>query len=148
MWHAHLRRLLETDVSISLAGDLAEELGVRMLPSEPAREDRKEARKLAFALASMSNRELAELTKTEAGPRFPSDQEHAQATAETLSGEQGSAHMSYLREVTRSLVHQLSIRDAILAVADKLYDEEVLSGRAVKRIADITPFGRPRRKEK
>jgi hypothetical protein len=128
---ASFRRSVETRACVALAGNLAEEFAG---PTRHRRwSDERTARKAVSKLAELSQRESESLERLErAEEPFPTDDQVAKDMSWILSGEQGLAHLIYLREVTRTILH--SHRRAVVSLAEALLSKEVVSGRGAREI--------------
>jgi len=129
---ARLRRGIETRIMVALAGPLGE-LYARPKPAgyEPPAPDEQVAHELAARLTG----EERELLSCGEEPGGQSDREDARRLAWALAGaEEAEALVSYLGVATRPLVLSARFRHLLEALAAALLEQEVLGGRAVRRI--------------
>jgi hypothetical protein len=99
LWPARLRRMLEMDICILLAGVLGEQFVDPLSTEDPGGEDEQRAKRAADALAGLTPRLKEQLATLEADEPFPTDDQQAWDRVDALSGREADAHLFYLRAV-------------------------------------------------
>lgn len=135
---ATLRRSVELDVMVALAGPVAADMwwpssGYGTTPDEL------EAERLVQSLApraALTVRERSTLAAAEATPTFESDESTAWGMTEALNGDAriALAHLATLREVTRALVEEPSFQRLVSRLARLVLRHRTVSARAVRAV--------------
>jgi hypothetical protein len=129
---AKLRRRVEGDICVSLAGDIGERLTWLGTGYFAESADEPRAAALALEFSGLSRSDAEDLAARERDPTpITLDEENATNKAYALAGEEGWQLLSYLRPVTKRIVW--GYRETVAALADVLLEREVVSGRWVRR---------------
>jgi hypothetical protein len=130
---AKLRRRVEADICVSLAGVLGEQLvwtGSGFVTEPP---DEREAAATALEFSGLSQADAEDLAARERDPTpVTLDEENAANKAYALAGEEGWALLSYLRRTTKAIVW--GYRDDVASLAGELLDRDVIPGRRVREL--------------
>jgi hypothetical protein len=128
-----LRRRVEGDICVSLAGDIGERLvwlGSGYIEDSV---DEPRAATIALEFAGLSRADAGDLAARERDPTpHTLDEENATNKAYALAGEEGWALLSYLRPVTKRLLWDY--RDDVAALAEELLKHDVIPGRKVREL--------------
>ncbi len=134
---ARLRRQLEGDVLISLAGPIGAELAGFESDAPAARIGREpdyQQAEAACALLSRSERAHLERSAAREGT-VTSDEEDAGAMAFALAGSQLAAvTLGYLRQVCRSIVYEDFFIRRVQALAAELLEHKTIGGRRARQV--------------
>ncbi len=149
---ARVRRHLEASALVALAGDLAEQLDTDWEPVSgyiASTPDEQFAEQAAGDLTRMTRKEEARLAATQAKGELGSDAETAWKGAYVLAGahagQETIAHVGYLQALARAIVGTAQFARLVGALVPHLLANEVLGGRAVRRIlvqANEAPGGK------
>jgi hypothetical protein len=132
---ARVRRFLEAEILISLAGDCGTEL---VWPAPDGygfvvTEDGQEATKVSLQSSGLSRSDAEYLATVESDQSpLTSDDKNAGETTWALAGSEALQYLGYMRAVTRRMVW--AFRDDIAAVADELLERDAISGQRVREL--------------
>lgn len=128
------RRAIETQICVSLAGQIGEDL---LWPHGRwgMSEDERQAETAVREFARLSKRETALLTALEERDEpLTSDEANASELAEAMSEAEAGDHLAYLRAVTKSIISSPGFLRLVDALVPVLLDQTAVSGRAVREI--------------
>jgi len=133
---ARLRRTVESEIVISLAGQVAEILAGPPAPGyRGLTDDERQAVAASRSLAALDPREESELHEIESTiDQQPTDSERASGLSYALAGDEAAQHFSWMRAVAMSVVASDRVQRLIAALVPELLAHEVLPPRRVRAI--------------
>jgi hypothetical protein len=150
LWPAPLRRVLETDILIAVAGDIVANLAyVPQTGFRGPTEDELQAEAIIDGLRRLSDSERDRLHALEAATEpFARDEDRAWRVSDAMDRDAPGIHLEWLRGVARSIISGRRFIRAADALAAELLVSEVIGGRRARQIIDQAWYAdRPLRTE-